>query len=120
MVPVEHRLEPRVATTLSVRVVVSEDYVVPVRIRNVSSHGLFVESEAPFPRNAMVRIELPASAASGKPPLRIPAYVVHTTDRGAGLMLTGDDEQCVQVLRQLVREAADAGLRWRRSEARLG
>lgn len=120
MTPVEHRLEPRVNTMLSVRVVVSEDYVVPVRIRNVSSHGLFVESDAPFPRNALVRIELPVAAAPEGPPLRFSAYVVHTTDRGAGLMLMGENEQCVKVLRQLVREAAGAGLKWRRNEARLG
>ena len=119
MSPVEHRIEPRISTTVTIRLLVAKHYTVPVRIRNVSNHGLFVETDTPVPRNALVQVEVPSGSAD-QPPTRFRAYVVHTTDRGAGLMLASEDELCVRALCKLIRQAARGGIRWRPTMAHAG
>ena len=117
MTPLEHRREPRLPLTLSVLLTASGGYAIPARLRNVSRHGLFVEAEAPVPRNALLHVELTLPSLAGQSRFLLPVYAVHTTERGAGLVLTPGNPEAAEVLGRLVKSAAGGRIRLRRLSA---
>jgi hypothetical protein len=111
MTPLEHRLDARLQTAHSVLLIVSGDYAIPARIRNVSRHGLYVEAEVPLPRNSLVQVQISQPGAKPDRLVRLATYVVHTTERGAGLLLTSENPDDVQVLTQMFKNATEWSVR---------
>ena len=79
---------------------------IPGKTRNISLEGMCVDTGGvTLPEHARVEIEFTTRAGTGMLSHRMPAYVVHNTPHGLGLMLQHVDYQDFHALRYMLNVA---------------
>lgn len=82
----EHRCSTRTPCHAMAHVFLPPARALCVRIRDISTGGLFLETSETLPRQALVYLSFELTDGSGRGATRLPAIVVHRTREGAGLM----------------------------------
>lgn len=77
------------------------------KTRDISLEGMFVEIPDPaLPLHAEVEVSFVTHEANATHHHRVPAYVVHSNERGVGLMIRHVDYQNFHALRDMLEVAA--------------
>jgi len=85
----EHRWGTRLPVTLDVSLIGRDRSVMHGQLRNIGPEGMFVHLEAAvLAENVAVEVELPL----GETNRRVKAWVVHSSEDGAGLLLFAPDD----------------------------
>lgn len=86
--PVEHRWSPRKPIAMEVDLDYPPLGTIEGKTRNISLEGMYVETDGTeIPRQARLEVVFTTRYGDGTKVYRLPAYVVHSHDRGIGLML---------------------------------
>lgn len=86
--PVEHRWSPRKPISMEVSLFYPPLGSIKGKTRNISLEGMYVETEgAEIPQQARLEVAFITRQGDREKIHRLPAYVVHSRDKGVGLML---------------------------------
>lgn len=89
----EHRWSDRIPSSIEVLLFHNNIPVVTCKAGNISHYGMFVKTgPVRYERNSQLEVEFVFNAKGRKKRYRIPAYVIHNSKDGLGLMY-GDDSQ---------------------------
>jgi len=100
----EHRWSTRKNISIDVRVDYPPVGVIAGKTHNVSLDGMFIDLDgASIPPQACLEIGFCANLDGTESEYRLPAYVVHSSHRGIGVMLQHSGYQEFEALRQILR-----------------
>ena len=86
--PVEHRWSPRKPIAMDVSLIYAPIGSIEGKTRNISLEGMYIETDgSEIPHQARLEVAFTARSGSGNKVYRMPAYVVHSHEKGVGLML---------------------------------
>ncbi|MDT8384124.1 MAG: PilZ domain-containing protein [Gammaproteobacteria bacterium] len=116
----EHRWSDRISSVLEVSLFHNNIPVVACKTANISAHGMFVRTgPVAYARNSVLEVEFsPDKSSAGEDDAgrkrrakkyRIPAYVIHQSKEGLGLMFRDDDSDAVSVMNAVMRDISGAG-----------
>lgn len=117
----EHRWSDRISSSLEVSLFHNNIPVVACKTANISAHGMFVRTgPVAYARNSVLEVEFSPGEYSANEgdagrkrrpkKYRIPAYVIHQSKDGLGLMFRDDDSDAVDVMNMVMRGISGAGV----------
>lgn len=84
---IENRHSKRLKTAINAQLVPAGAGPVHAKIRNMSLDGIFVETNLKLSNCRTVQVQFALPGERQRPPIELPATVVHTSQKGIGLNL---------------------------------
>lgn len=85
---IENRQSKRLKTAINAQLVPPGASPVHAKIRNMSLDGIFVETNLKLSTCGTVHVHFALPGERQRPPIQLPATVVHSSRKGIGLNLT--------------------------------
>ncbi len=103
----EHRLSQRRAVALPVTVEYNGAQVGKAQVKNICFDGAFIEIPSPlrFHVDGVLTLSLSEGCVAPRPPIRVPAVVVHRRSDGVGVAFLRDDHMLHKCIEGIMREA---------------
>ena len=98
----EHRWSARTLQHLDVALFNNKMSRLPVRTRNISLGGMFIETGISLPVNASVTLGFTLQAGERVSHHRLAAFVVRLSEDGLGLMYEHLDDETVRSMREIL------------------
>ena len=100
---IEHRWSQRTQVDHDVVLIDKDNRTYIGKIKNVGSHGLFIETNHAFTKNSylQIRFELPDTVQESS--VTLSALVIHCAGRGVGLMINAEPPHTSESLNMLAR-----------------
>jgi len=105
----EHRWSDRRSSSLEVLLFRNNIPVVTCKTRNISIYGVFViTGPVRYERNSVLEVEFVLSTKGRKKRYRIPAYVIHQSKEGLGLMFRDENPETTNFIKNVIQEVSGA------------
>lgn len=99
----EHRWSDRIPSSLEVLLFRNNIPVATCKTRNISIYGMFaITGPLKYERNSLLEVEFVFSTQGRKKRYRIPAYVVHQTNEGLGLMFGDETPETISFIKNVI------------------
>lgn len=101
----EHRWSDRISSSLEVLLFDNNIPVMTCKARNISIYGMFVKTgPVRYEGNRVLEAEFVFGRNGRKKRCRIPAYVIHQSNEGLGLMFRDENLDTIDFVKNVIQE----------------
>jgi hypothetical protein len=101
----EHRWSDRIPSSIEVLLFHNNIPVVTCKAGNISHYGMFVKTgPVRYERNSQLEVEFIFNTKGRKKRFRIPAYVIHQSREGLGLMFSDDSQDTIHYIKGVIQD----------------